>query len=59
MALGQRGRRAPRGKLESNPSITDLSYTAWVDTRWGLCDTDIVMLSHVAMGHHETIKTSL
>lgn len=35
MVLGQRGRRAPRGKLASNLSITDLSCTARADMRPG------------------------
>lgn len=34
MVLGQRGRRASQGKLASNWSITDLSYTTWADLRW-------------------------
>lgn len=33
MTWGQRGRRAPRGKLASNLSITDSSYRAWADMR--------------------------
>lgn len=58
MALGQRGRRAPQGKLASNPSITDLSYTAWAHMRWGNLYMDSVMLSHIAMGvHHKTTHT--
>lgn len=50
MALGQRGRRAPQGKLASNPPITDLSYTAWADMRWEKPYMDSVMLLHIAIG---------
>lgn len=50
MALGQRGRRTPQGKLASNPSITDLLYTAWVNMRWGWYDMDSVMLLRIAIG---------
>lgn len=59
MVLGQRGRRAPQGKLASNLSITDLSYRAWADMRWGNLCMDSGMLLHIAMGiHHHTIRTS-
>lgn len=59
MVLGQRGRRAPQGKPASNLSITDLSYRAWADMRWGNLHTDSRMLLCVAMGiYHQTIRTS-
>lgn len=31
MVWGERGRQGPPGKLASNPSITDLSYTSSAD----------------------------
>lgn len=42
MVLGQRGRQPPQGKVESNPSITDLSFTAQAETNgeasvWIVC----------------------
>lgn len=58
---GQRGRRAPQGKFASNPSITDLSYTAGADMRWGenLC-MHSAMPSPIATGiHFKTLQTSL
>lgn len=56
MVLGQRGRRAPQGKLASNPSITDLSYTTWADMRCGNLCMDSAMLLPIATGiHHKTV----
>ncbi len=59
MAFGQRGRGAPQGKLASNLSITDLSYTAPTDMRWGNLCIDSVMLLHTAMIiYHKTTQSS-
>lgn len=59
MAFGQRVRETPQGKLASNPSITDLSYTAWPDMRWENLCMDSMMLLHIAMGiHQKTIQRS-
>lgn len=31
MVQGERWGETPKGKLESNPPITDLSYSAWAE----------------------------
>lgn len=51
MALCQRGRRAPQGISASNLSITDISYTAWTDMKWGILCMDSLML--LDMGIHQ------
>lgn len=51
MVLGQRGRQPPQGKVESNPSITDLSFTAQAETKWGSLCMDSLLLHRVDMNN--------
>lgn len=61
MVLGQRGGRAPQGKLASNLSITDLSCTAWADMRWEkplYGQLDVITHSHGHLSSNRADKSA-